>query len=97
VIAVYAGVADRHRFSMMFNTYTMSDNSRYSPGLILMRNIVDHYAARGYCALDLGSIGRYKRQFCRATSRFSTASFRSACAANSQPLRCRPSRAPSAW
>jgi CelD/BcsL family acetyltransferase involved in cellulose biosynthesis len=45
----------------------MSDNSRYSPGLILMRNIVDHYAERGYCALDLG-IGSddYKRQFCKS-------------------------------
>jgi CelD/BcsL family acetyltransferase involved in cellulose biosynthesis len=67
VIAVYAGVADGHRFSMMFNTYTMSDNSRYSPGLILMRNIVDHYAERGYRALDLG-IGSddYKRLFCKS-------------------------------
>ena len=44
VIAIFAGVADGHRFSMMFNTYTMSGNSRYSPGLILMRNIIDHYA-----------------------------------------------------
>jgi len=57
VIAVYAGVADRHRFSMMFNTH-MSDNSRYSPGLILMRNIVDHYARAVIAALDLGRIGR---------------------------------------
>jgi CelD/BcsL family acetyltransferase involved in cellulose biosynthesis len=67
VIAIFAGVADGHRFSMMFNTYTMSDNSRYSPGLILMRNIVDHYAERGYRALDLG-IGSddYKRLFCKS-------------------------------
>ena len=67
VIAIFAGVADGHRFSMMFNTYTMSGNSRYSPGLILMRNIVDHYAERGYRALDLG-IGSddYKRLFCRS-------------------------------
>jgi CelD/BcsL family acetyltransferase involved in cellulose biosynthesis len=67
VIAIFAGVADGHRFSMMFNTYTMSDNSRYSPGLILMRNIVDHYAASGYRALDLG-IGSddYKRIFCKS-------------------------------
>ena len=67
VIAIYAGVADGHRFSMMFNTYTMSGNSRYSPGLILMRNIIDDYAGRGYCALDLG-IGsdRYKRLFCKS-------------------------------
>ena len=67
VIAIYAGVADGHRFSMMFNTYTMSDHSRYSPGLILMRNIVDHHAERGYRALDLG-IGSddYKRLFCKS-------------------------------
>ena len=67
VIAIFAGVADGHRFSMMFNTYTMSDSSRYSPGLILMRNIIDHYAGRGYRALDLG-IGSddYKRLFCKS-------------------------------
>jgi CelD/BcsL family acetyltransferase involved in cellulose biosynthesis len=66
VIALFAGVADGHRFSMMFNTYTLSEHARYSPGLILMRNIIDHYAARGYRALDLG-IGSddYKRLFCR--------------------------------
>jgi CelD/BcsL family acetyltransferase involved in cellulose biosynthesis len=67
VIALFAGVADSDRFSMMFNTYTMSDHSRYSPGLILMRNIIDHYAERGYRALDLG-IGSddYKRLFCKS-------------------------------
>jgi CelD/BcsL family acetyltransferase involved in cellulose biosynthesis len=66
VIALYAGVADGQRFSMMFNTYTMSEHARYSPGLILMRNIVDHYASLGYRALDLG-IGSddYKRMFCK--------------------------------
>jgi CelD/BcsL family acetyltransferase involved in cellulose biosynthesis len=66
VIAIFAGVADGNRFSMMFNTYTMSENSRYSPGLILMRCIVDHYAGAGYHALDLG-IGSddYKRLFCK--------------------------------
>jgi CelD/BcsL family acetyltransferase involved in cellulose biosynthesis len=67
VIAIFAGVADGHRFSMMFNTYTMTENSRYSPGLILMRSIVDHYAGHGYHALDLG-IGSddYKRLFCKS-------------------------------
>ena len=66
VIAMFAGVADGHRFSMMFNTYTMSARSRYSPGLILMRNIIDYYAGRRYRALDLG-IGSddYKRLFCK--------------------------------
>jgi CelD/BcsL family acetyltransferase involved in cellulose biosynthesis len=67
VIAIFAGVADGHRFSMMFNTYTMSASSKYSPGLILMRDIIDHYAAQNYRALDLG-IGsdEYKRLFCKS-------------------------------
>jgi CelD/BcsL family acetyltransferase involved in cellulose biosynthesis len=67
VIAIFAGVADGHRFSMMFNTYTMSGSSKYSPGLILMRDIIDHYAGLGYRALDLG-IGSddYKRLFCKS-------------------------------
>jgi CelD/BcsL family acetyltransferase involved in cellulose biosynthesis len=66
VIAIFAGVADGHRFSMMFNTYTMSESAHYSPGLILMRDIVDYYAERGYTSLDLG-IGSddYKRLFCK--------------------------------
>jgi len=66
VIAIFAGVADPKRFSMMFNTYTLSGNSKYSPGLILMRDIIDHYAERGVTALDLG-IGSddYKRLFCK--------------------------------
>jgi CelD/BcsL family acetyltransferase involved in cellulose biosynthesis len=66
VIAIFAGVADGHRFSMMFNTYTLSGNAKYSPGLILMRDIIDYYAARGFTSLDLG-IGSddYKRLFCK--------------------------------
>src|ERR1700761_8872350 len=67
VIALFAGVADGYRFSMMFNTYTLSASSRYSPGLILIRDIVDYYAERGYRTLDLG-IGSddYKKMFCKA-------------------------------
>ena len=67
VIAIFAGVADGHRLSMMFNTYTTSANSRYSPGLILMRDIIDHCAGHGYRALDLG-VGSddYKRLFCKS-------------------------------
>ncbi|WGS30750.1 GNAT family N-acetyltransferase [Bradyrhizobium sp. ISRA464] len=66
IIAIFAGVADGHRFSMMFNTYTMSGNARYSPGLILMRDIIDRHAAENYRAFDLG-IGsdEYKRLFCK--------------------------------
>jgi CelD/BcsL family acetyltransferase involved in cellulose biosynthesis len=66
VIAIFAGVADGHRFSMMFNTYTMSGRSRYSPGLILMRHIIDHFGERRYRALDLGvGSDEYKRLFCK--------------------------------
>jgi CelD/BcsL family acetyltransferase involved in cellulose biosynthesis len=66
IIALFAGVADGDRFSMMFNTYTMSEHARSSPGLILLRDIIDHYAGQGYRALDLG-IGSddYKRLFCK--------------------------------
>jgi CelD/BcsL family acetyltransferase involved in cellulose biosynthesis len=66
VIALFAGVADGYRFSMMFNTYTVSASSRHSPGLVLVRYIVDHYAERGYRALDLG-VGSdgYKKLFCK--------------------------------
>ncbi len=66
IIALFAGVADGYRFSMMFNTYTMSEHSRHSPGLILLRYIVDHYAEQGFCSIDLG-IGSddYKRMFCK--------------------------------
>ncbi|MGJ5205358.1 GNAT family N-acetyltransferase [Bradyrhizobium sp. HKCCYLR20261] len=66
IIAMFAGVADGARFSMMFNTYTLSENARWSPGLILMRSIIDHYAQQDFRALDLG-IGSddYKRMFCK--------------------------------
>ncbi len=66
VIAIFCGVADGHRFSMMFNTYTISESAKFSPGLILLRNIIDHYAELGYTSLDLG-IGSddYKLWFCK--------------------------------
>ncbi|KJC35973.1 acyl-CoA acyltransferase [Bradyrhizobium sp. LTSP885] len=66
VIAIFAGVADGHRFSMMFNTYTMSANSKFSPGLILMRDMIDRHAGEDYRGFDLG-IGsdEYKRLFCK--------------------------------
>lgn len=67
VIAIFAGVADGHRFSMMFNTYTMSANAKHSPGLILMRDIIDRHSGENYRAFDLG-IGsdEYKRLFCKS-------------------------------
>ena len=67
VIALFAGVADGQRFSMMFNTYTVSASSRFSPGLVLIRQIIDYYGERGYRAVDLG-VGSdgYKKMFCKA-------------------------------
>lgn len=66
VIAIFAGVTDGQRFSTMFNTYTMSEHARFSPGLILMRYIIDRYAERGYRSLDLGiGTDEYKRMFCK--------------------------------
>ena len=68
VIALFAGVADGYRFSMMFNTYTVSASSRFSPGLVLIRHIIDHYAEQGYRSLDLGvGSDSYKKLFCKAS------------------------------
>lgn len=66
VIAIFAGVADGQRFSMMFNTYTTSANAKFSPGLILLRSIIDHYAELNYTSLDLGiGADEYKLLFCK--------------------------------
>ncbi|MBR0755632.1 GNAT family N-acetyltransferase [Bradyrhizobium jicamae] len=66
VLAIFAGVSNGDRCSMMFNTYTMSRKARCSPGLILIRNMVDHFAAQNYRAFDFG-IGSfdYKLVFCK--------------------------------
>lgn len=51
---------------MMFNTYTMSQNAKFSPGLILMRDVIDHFADQNYRAFDFG-VGSYdyKLLFCK--------------------------------
>jgi CelD/BcsL family acetyltransferase involved in cellulose biosynthesis len=66
LISIFSCVADGQRFSTLFNTYTISDNARYSPGLILLRDMIDYYAERGYTSVDFG-IGsdEYKRTFCK--------------------------------
>lgn len=66
LISIFACVADGERFSTMFNTYTVSDNARYSPGLILLRYMIDHYAELGYSTVDFG-VGPddYKLTFCK--------------------------------
>ncbi|WP_424631106.1 GNAT family N-acetyltransferase [Bradyrhizobium sp. SYSU BS000235] len=66
IIAIFACVADGQRFSTMFNTYTISENARYSPGLILLRDMIDHYGGLGYSSLDFG-VGSddYKMTYCK--------------------------------
>ena len=65
VLAFFAVVCDEHRCASMFNTYTLSENARHSPGLILIHNMVLDCAARGLRGFDLG-VGKaeYKSVFC---------------------------------
>ncbi|CAN5391744.1 GNAT family N-acetyltransferase [soil metagenome] len=66
LISIFACVADGERFSTMFNTYTISENSRYSPGLILLRYMIDHFGDLGYSSLDFGvGSDEYKMTFCK--------------------------------
>ncbi|WFU33007.1 GNAT family N-acetyltransferase [Bradyrhizobium brasilense] len=66
VIAIFALAADGHRFSTMFNTYTLSDNAKFSPGLLLMQEIIHHFAGQHYRAFDFGLGSHdYKRLFCK--------------------------------
>jgi CelD/BcsL family acetyltransferase involved in cellulose biosynthesis len=66
MISIFACVADGQRFSTMFNTYTISENARYSPGLILLRQMVDHYGELGYTYYDFGvGYDDYKTTFCK--------------------------------
>lgn len=66
MISVFACVADGERFSTMFNTYTISENARYSPGLILLREMIDHYGEHGYTSYDFGvGSDEYKMTFCK--------------------------------
>ena len=66
VLALYGAVVDSYRFSAMFNTYTLSQHSRHSPGLILLQHMIGACAARGVRSFDIG-VGRahYKSFFCK--------------------------------
>jgi CelD/BcsL family acetyltransferase involved in cellulose biosynthesis len=66
VLALYGAVVDPHRFSAMFNTYTLSQHARNSPGLILLQHMIGACAARGARSFDIG-VGRahYKSFFCK--------------------------------
>ncbi|MEA2991363.1 MAG: hypothetical protein QOD40_283 [Alphaproteobacteria bacterium] len=66
LLALFAGISNGRRFSASFNTRTLSDNARQSPGLILLVHIITNLADRGLQSFDLG-IGeaRYKTFFCK--------------------------------
>jgi CelD/BcsL family acetyltransferase involved in cellulose biosynthesis len=66
VLALFGTIVDRYRCSSMFNTYTLGDNARYSPGLILLVHMINEFGARGVQTFDIG-VGRahYKSFFCR--------------------------------
>jgi CelD/BcsL family acetyltransferase involved in cellulose biosynthesis len=66
VLAVMGGTAGPQRFSAMFNSYTLTEHARWSPGLILIAHMVRHCADRGLESYDLGAgYAAYKRFFCK--------------------------------
>jgi len=68
VLAVMGGVANSQRFSCMFNSYTLTEHARWSPGLILIQHMLRHCADRGIASYDLGAgFAPYKRYFCKTT------------------------------
>lgn len=66
LLALFAGIGDGRRFSGMFNTYTLSDNARQSPGLVLLIHMISALADRGLQSFDLGvGEAHYKTFFCK--------------------------------
>jgi CelD/BcsL family acetyltransferase involved in cellulose biosynthesis len=66
VLAVIGGSTDGRRFAAMFNSYTQTEHSRWSPGLILVTHVVRTAANRGLDSFDLGAgQAAYKSFFCK--------------------------------
>jgi CelD/BcsL family acetyltransferase involved in cellulose biosynthesis len=66
VLAVMGGTASPQRFSSMFNSYTLTEHARWSPGLILISHLIRDCADRGIASYDLGAgFAPYKRYFCK--------------------------------
>jgi CelD/BcsL family acetyltransferase involved in cellulose biosynthesis len=65
VLALYAAVADGKRLSTMISSYTASENSRWSPGIITLSHAVANAADRGFEIMDLGvGEAEYKFVYC---------------------------------
>jgi CelD/BcsL family acetyltransferase involved in cellulose biosynthesis len=68
VLAVMGGVANAQRFSSMFNSYTLTEHARWSPGLIIIAHLMRACADRGIASYDLGAgYAAYKHYFCKTT------------------------------
>lgn len=66
ILAFFGAITDGRRLSLMFNTYTLGEHAKHSPGLILLQNVVADCADRGLKTFDLG-VGEagYKAFFCK--------------------------------
>jgi CelD/BcsL family acetyltransferase involved in cellulose biosynthesis len=65
VLALYAAVTDGKRLSTMISSYTASENSRWSPGIITLSHAVANAADRGFQIMDLGvGEAEYKFVYC---------------------------------
>jgi CelD/BcsL family acetyltransferase involved in cellulose biosynthesis len=66
LLALFSGLHDGRRFTSNFNSHTLSDHSRFSPGLILLQHLIADCADRGFERFDIGpGEAGYKSFFCR--------------------------------
>jgi CelD/BcsL family acetyltransferase involved in cellulose biosynthesis len=65
ILALFSGIHDNRCFSTMFNSYTLSEQARWSPGFTLLLKMVDDCARRGFTSLNLGvGAAEYKSALC---------------------------------
>ncbi|MGE3989205.1 GNAT family N-acetyltransferase [Pseudorhodoplanes sp.] len=70
ILALFAGIHDRHCFSTMFNSYTLGEHARMSPGITLLLKLIDDCARRGFETLNLGiGAAEYKSTLCDIAER----------------------------
>lgn len=66
ILALFGVLTDGQSLSVMINTYTLSENARHSPGLILILHLIQLCADRGITGFDLGAgDAPYKSWFCK--------------------------------
>ncbi|MBZ0139147.1 MAG: GNAT family N-acetyltransferase, partial [Pseudorhodoplanes sp.] len=66
MLALFSGIHDGRRFTSNFNSHTLTDHARFSPGLILMQHMIVNAADRGFQSFDVGpGAARYKSFFCK--------------------------------